>query len=584
MIVRLGDIQLESSNKYKKKIAIQSIRRVRIPATRGRIFSSDGKVLADNKPCFNIIFHLAEMRKRGRRSKTVNYIYDSAKKIAEAINRKPDISKKDIISQMNMRPAIPITVVSDLNKKELALAYEYTPHIPGMEIIVIPTRYYPYKRTACHILGYTGKDDPSEAPDRLNYSYYIPDIKGRSGLEKAIDTKINLGATYNGLRGKPGNNLLQVNVKGYVHDDIGISRDPVNGNNVTLTVNLKAQLIAEKVLDGKKGSFVLMDANSGAVLAIVSSPGYDLNLFTDGISRSMWKTLLQDPEKPLFDRALMGQYMPGSIVKPLVSLAALKEGINPFGTIYCGGSARIGNTKINCWIWKYGGHGNENMMDAIRDSCNVYFVKTGLSLGLENIAAIYKAAGLGRKTNIGLPERSGQLPSRERKKKQSKRSWSAFDTALISIGQGMLTLTPIQAATFTAAIANGGTMWQPYLIKDIYNYNDKLIYSAIPNKVEKLPVSQKMLYVVKEGMFESVHDENGSSKRANNHIISLYGKTGTAQVGPKNKRRRNTWFIGFGKFKDKLYSIAVAVEDGKAGGLTNAPMVKQFFTEWLPTL
>ncbi len=580
LVIRLGSLQVESSNKYAEKIAIQSIRRVRVPGTRGRIFSSDGKVIADNIPSYDIVFHLAEMRKYGR-TRTVNYIYKCALELAVALNRPLGITKKDIIKQINLRPAIPITIFKNLTKEELAIASEYTPPIPGMEIVAIPIRYYPYRSTACHIIGYTGNDDPLNAPDRSDYSYYIPDKEGRGGLEKMLDKKIKIGPEYSGLRGKAGDKLLRVNVKGYVHDVIGTSNSARNGNNVELTINWEAQMAAEKVLKGKKGSFILLNAKTGAVLAMASSPSYDLNLFTDGISKDNWNKLLKDPDRPLFNRALMGQYMPGSIVKPIVALAALKDGVNPNDEIYCNGAAKIGNSKIRCWIWRYGGHGNETMADAIRDSCNVYFVETGLKLGLDKIAEMYDAAGIGKKTGIGLPERSGQLPSRELKKRLIGRSWTAFDTGLISIGQGMLTLTPIQAVIYTAAIANGGTIWKPYLVNKIFNYNDKLLYSAKPHFVRRLPVTLEDLEVVKAGMYESVHAENGSSKRANNKYITLFGKTGTAQVGPPTKRHKNTWFIGFGEHNENLYSIVVSVEDGRAGGLTNAPMVKEFFTLWL---
>jgi len=580
LIIRLGSLQIESTNKYSKKIAIQSIRKIRVPATRGIILSSDGKIIADNIPSYNIVFHLAEMRKYGR-TKTVNHIYKRAQEIATAIQRKLNITKNNIIRQMNLRPAMPITIFTNLTKKELAIASEYTPPIPGMDIIALPARYYPYKESASHILGYTGKDDAGKAPDRSNYSYYIPDMEGRSGLEKSLDKNIKIGPGYNGLRGKAGNNLLRVNVKGYVHDDLGVSRPPRNGNNVELTLNWDAQQAAEKVLKGKKGSLVLLNANTGAVLAMASSPNYDLNLFTGGISTVNWKLLLNDPAKPLFDRALMGQYMPGSIIKPLVALAALKDGIDPNTTIYCDGAAPIGNSKIRCWIWRYGGHGNENMIDAIRDSCNVYFVKTGLKLGLDKIAAMYSATGIGKKTGIGLPERSGQLPSRELKKRRNGTKWTIFDTGLISIGQGMLTITPLQAAIYTAAIANGGTIWRPFLVNKIYNFNEKQLYSAVPQKVNELPVTLDQLNIVREGMYESVHDVNGSSKRANSDIITLYGKTGTAQVGSPKNRTKNTWFTGFGKYKDNLYAIVVSVENGRSGGLTNAPMAKEFFTTWL---
>jgi penicillin-binding protein 2 len=583
LLIRLASIQLEDSNEYKESIATQSIRRIRIPAMRGRIFSSDGKILADNKVCYNVVFHLAEMRKAGPRHRSVDYIYSWVQKLAKALHRKLELKKEDIIKQMNMRPAMPITVFTDLNKKELAICSEYSPPIPGMEVVAIPTRYYPFKSVGCHFIGYTGKDDPGEALDRKEFNYYVPDVKGRSGIEKMIDRHIKLGAGYRGLRGEAGSKLLRVNVKGYVHDDLGVNISPRNGNDVVLTIDWKAQEAADKVLEGKTGSVILLDSDTGAVLAMASSPGFDLNEFTDGISRGKWNELLNNPQRPLFDRALMGTYMPGSIIKPIVSLAALKDGIDPNSTIYCDGMAKIGNSGIRCWIWKYGGHGYETMEDALRDSCNVYFVETGLKVGRDKIAAMFKAAGLGSDSGIGLPERSGILPSVEEKKRVFGTPWRTFDTGLISIGQGILTLTPMQAVVYTAAIANGGTLWKPYIIKGVYNYNNKLLYQAFSHSKGQLSVTQADLNVVREGMHKSVWDRanGGGSWRAQNKFIELSGKTGTAQVGSPPNRFKNTWFIGFGTHNGRNYSMVITVEHGVGGGLTNAPMARQFFEMWL---
>ena len=581
LIVRLADLQLFDSEQFKDSIATQSIRRVRIPAIRGRIFSSDGKIIADNKVAYNIVFHLAEMRKPGRRSMSVDYIYSWVQRLAKAMHRKLGITKKDIIRHINMRPAIPMTIFENLTSKELAICEEFTPPVPGMEIAAVPVRYYPYKDIGCHIIGYTGKDDPGQAPDRKKYNYYIPDIKGRSGLEKLIDRKIDLGGGFKGLRGEPGSKLLRVNVKGYVHDDLGISVDPRNGNDVVLTIDWKAEMAAVEALKGYAGSLVCLNADTGAVIAMASSPGFDLNEFTGGISSKRWKELLHNKLRPLFDRALMGTYMPGSIAKPVVALAALKDGISPNDTIYCDGFAKIGNSGIHCWIWRYGGHGYENMENAIRDSCNVYFVETGLKVGLDKLQAMYKAAGVGSDTGIGLPERSGILPSVAEKKRVYGNRWTAFDTGLISIGQGILTITPIQAAVYTAAIANGGTMYKPFLIDKIKNYNNKLLYKTFPHAKRTLPVTENDIEVVRAGMYKSVNDPTGSSKRAQNQFIVLSGKTGTAQVGSPPNRYKNTWFIGFGKYKGTNYSICVQIEHGAAGGLTNAPIAKRFFEMWL---
>lgn len=578
----MGYVQLSDNEQYNESIDTQSIRIIRIPAIRGQIRSEDGIIIANSIPCYNIVFHLAEMKKYGQRGKNTNFIYEMAQYLAVRLNRKMQISIEDIIEQINLRPAIPITVFSNLNEKELAFASEISPPIPGMEILAIPMRYYKDGKSACHIIGYVSKDDPGEAPDKNKYSYYIPDLRGKSGLEKLLDTTISFGNEYHGLRGTAGSKLVRVNVKGYIHDDMGITEMPVNGNNVELTINWKAQQTAAKILEGKKGSIVVLDASTGAVIAMTSSPVFDSNIFSLGISQTEWKNLLTDKNKPLLNRALNGEFLPGSIVKPIVSLAALKAGISPDSTIYCRTEgAKIGNTRIRCWSWKYGGHGPENMLNALKDSCNVYFIETGLKIGFDRLTEMYRHAGIGRKTGIELSERKGIFPSKELKQKIEKIPWTNFDTGLISFGQGMIALTPIQAAVYAAAIANGGIVWKPYLVKAVYNSNNKLLAETIPSQIDRLPVTEEEIAVVKEGMYNVVHDPNGCGKRANNNAIELYGKTGTAQVGSPEHRTENTWFIGFGYHEEKAYSISILVDGGQSGGMTNAPMAKAFFETWL---
>lgn len=583
LVAKLGMIQLSGDTEYNESIDTQSIRIIRIPSVRGQILSSDNVIIADSIPSYDIVFHLAEMRKYGSRDKNVDYILELAVLISSKIGRKADISKDEIIEQMNLFPAMPITVFSGLNTKELAIASEMSPPIQGVEILAVPKRFYPYGKTACHILGYVGNDDPGEAPDKNKYSYYIPDIKGKAGLEKLLDSNIALGAGYSGLRGSAGSKLVRVNVKGYVHDDLGVTELPINGNSVNLTINWKAQKAAELTLEGTRGAIVLLNANTGAVLAMASSPAYDSNIFTGGISKKEWKELMENKEKPLMNRALMGEFLPGSIIKPLVALAELKNGIGREELVDCEGSVKIGNSSIKCWAWKYGGHGFENMVNAIRDSCNVYFVTMGIRLGLDNILEIYKHAGIGRRTGIELSERMGTIPSRELKLKIEKTLWTNFDTGLISMGQGMIAITPIQAAVYTSAIANGGNVLRPYLVDSIYSNTGKLLFENTPHIIDHLPVTQAQINVIKEGMHNNIYDPNGGGKRAKNDFIELYGKTGTAEVGPANNRTKCTWFIGFGYLGKEAYAITVFVEGGVAGGMTNAPMTKAFFETWLGT-
>jgi len=580
LIVRLGEVQLEDKNKYSDSIDTQSIRIVRNPGIRGKIISSDDVILAENIPSYNIVFHPSEMRASGKQSKTVANIYEKAELAARLTDRHLSLTKQDIIKHMNLRPAIPITVLTGLTQEEMAKIAEYSPSIQGLEIISLPLRYYPYGEIGCHILGYVGKDDPNKAADKSDYQYYIPDVVGRSSIEKLYDQEINMGAGYAGLRGQAGSSLLRVNVRGFVHDDLGVSIPAKNGNDLKLTIDWRAEKAAYSTLDGKVGAIVVLNAENGAVVALASTPGFNPNEFTNGISYKSWDKLINAPDKPLLDRALLGTSMPGSIVKPLVALAALEDGLDPNEEIFSGRGVKIGNAEIKSWAYSQGGLGNENLYEALRDSDNVYFVTQGLRLGLDKLYEMYKHAGIGRKTGIGLPESAGLIPSRELKKKSDGNLWTAFDTGLISIGQGLISITPLQAAVYTAAIANGGTVYRPYLLDEIYSSSGLLLYKNSSIVMDKLPVSQKSILEVQHGMWDVVNDPEGGGRRAKNEFVTLYGKTGTAQVGVGEKKRLNTWFIGFWEKDGVTYSMSIFVQSGKAGGMTNAPMAKEFIEKW----
>ncbi len=579
--VRLWTEQLTKGADYAETVSSQSVRNVRIPAIRGRIFTSDGYALADNTPCYNIVFHLAEMRVPGRRFKTVDNILSCADRLALILGRGHGLTANGISSHMASKPAMPVTVFEALNAKELAAASELTPTILGMEITILPRRRYPAGKTACHILGYVSSEDPGKASDREQYSYYIPDLVGRSGLEKLLDDHIAIGPGFDGLIGEAGNNLLIVDAKGYTHDDLGVSRPPRDGNEVALTLNYTAQAVAETLLEGRKASVVVLNAKNGAILAMASSPSFNPNHFVPRISRAEWNKLIKDPAKPLLNRAMVGEYMPGSIIKPLVALAALKAGIDPTATINCSGGSQIGNTQIHCWIWKSGGHGPLDMINATMQSCNCYFIEIGRRTGLNALAEMMAAGGIGRSAGIGLPESSGKLPSRSLKRKLQGGEWNEYDTCLISIGQGLVTLTTLQAAIYTAALANGGTVWRPRLVESVYNHEHTLLYTQPPTIVDMLPVTPEFIGIVKKGMFKVVNDPDGTGKKAKTDVATVYGKTGTAQIGTAENRRRQTWFSGFAEHGDDLYAITVSVEDGLSGGVSCAPLVKKFFEDFL---
>ncbi|MCK5845338.1 MAG: hypothetical protein KAG97_11565, partial [Victivallales bacterium] len=302
VLARLWNEQIQKGELRGNEVRKQTIRRIRQPAVRGRILTDDGEVLADNVPEFEVVFDIAAMRQPGYSSRTIKHVLDSADKVAAAIHRDNPLTKEKIQSHINYKPALPLTVFTKLSQIELARVSEITPPIHGIEIITIPVRRYKYGDTACHLIGYIRKDDPSKAKDRDKYFYYIPDERGVKGLEKAYDTEITQGdITVRGLRGSPGNSLVKVDFRGYVHTTIGAPRQGMLGHDIVLTLNFKAQRIAEKLISEKKGAMVLLDADSGAVLAMTSRPAYDLSKFVPRLSSAYWRELTSNPDKPLLD-------------------------------------------------------------------------------------------------------------------------------------------------------------------------------------------------------------------------------------------------------------------------------------------
>jgi len=571
--LQLWNVQIRQGEDHRQRVSKQYARKIRIPAVRGRIFSADGRLLADNRPSYNILFHLSEMRQPGRGSKTVFFILDEYTRLAKAIGREPEITEKDIIAQLG-NPSLPMCVFRDLDPKELGRAAEISPDVPGLEISPEPMREYPERALASNIIGYVGQDDPSKAEDRSEFSFYIPDIVGRGGIERAFDDF---------LRGSPGKKLVIVNHRHFVQEVVGMPTPAQNGGDVYLTIDAKAQRAAEREISNRQGAVVVLDAKTGAVLVMATSPSFDPNLFVPKISRKVWDELNTDRRKPMLNRPALGEYTPGSIMKPLVATSLLENGLSPSFEVVCDGGTTVGNARIKCWSWRSGGHGAVNIEHAIEQSCNDFFIENGLRLGVDKLRETLASAGLGTKTGFQLPEGAGLLPSKEMKKERDKRAWNEFDTALLCIGQGMVEITPLQAAVYAAAIANGGTLWKPYVLSCLRDPSGNVTFRQMPSEKGALKVSPQNLDIVRHGMRLSVSSQKGSSKWARNSKIELSGKTGTAEMGPKSDRYSNTWFIGFGEdATGRLLSIAVFIERGESGGRTCAPIAARIFNAWLP--
>ena len=575
-------IKQANFNSYNRKILHQSVRKIRIPARRGRIYSADQKVVADNRMIFNLLLYIHEIR-RPSRAKTISAVEHSIIEMSNLLRRENKLTSKDIQRHLIQSPGLPLKIFSDLNEKERAIVNDYIADRQGWALEVDAVRTYPLKDWAPHLIGYTRKGDPAAAGDRKEFSYYISDYEGKAGLEKAFDN-INMAEypTLRGLRGKPGYSLVQVDNMGYVRHSLVQEISPLHGNHLLLNLDYNAQKKAQDILKYYNGAFVLVDADNGDVIAMASSPGYDLNKFSPKLEESYYKKLLANPEKPLIPKAVSGTYTPGSIIKVLNGLAILENGKDAKEEVFCDGSTHIGNAKINCTSHRYGGHLYVDIFKALEKSCNDYFIEEGLKLGREKICEFMRAAGFGKAPALEIDCAAGILPTINNKQRFYKTSrWTEFDTGLISIGQGMITISPLQAALYCAAIANGGSVYRPHLVRAVLDQQGNPLFTRRVVVDSRINAGRENFETVRQGMFQVVNSPTGSGRNAKLDDYTIYGKTGTAEIGSKKNRRQNTWFIAFVRHKDKTYAASLIIEEGQSGGSTCAPLMAEFFSDFL---
>lgn len=570
LLNRLWELQVQQTDAFTDTIARQCVRHIRLEPVRGRLFARDGSVLVDNRARYDLVFHPADMRQPGRYANTVRFILTAAERLATLLNRPMPLTADRLERHLRLYPALDLLLFEDLSPTDMAKIEEAMPSPPGVEIVPAIVRTYPQPGLASQVLGFTGRRIPElavTAAPRIHYAR--PELQGRDGLEKFYEQE---------LAGRAGEKLVRVNTSGFIHDDIGVTEPPVDGNDLLLTLDPKAQRAAQAALAGFTGAIVLLDVRTGAVLAMASSPSYDLSTLTPERYRALAADTLH---RPLINRAASSTYLPGSIIKPLTALYALhQKAVRPTDLVNCTGGYTLGNKLIRCW--RTGGHGPVDLVGAIAGSCNTYFITIGLATGGDAQRAFLQAAGLGEPPEIDLPSvASGFLASRDWVRAKWKRSWLPVDTAYISIGQGPVSMSPLQAAMTTAAIANGGTLFRPFLVASVRGPAGQIRAITPPIARRHLPVTPKNLDLVRRGMWQAVNSDGGTAKTAKTPYLTLAGKTGTAEVDAVAGRHKNTWFIGFGPWEKPQYALAVLIERGDSGGHTAAPVAGRFITAWL---
>jgi len=566
LVGALWRIQVARGQEYQKNLVRQSVRRIRIPGMRGRIFDRQGRILADDAPSYCLAIYLEELRRPGPWKKTVDRVMELIEKLSGILELPPQLSRRDVERHIHRRLPLPLIAWRNLDERAMARWAERGLFIPGADIYTEATRRYPYGRSACHVLGYVGRASPA-GDDGGYYHYYLPEMEGRAGVEKHFDEL---------LRGRAGGRLVRVDVAGFRHDDLGF-RAPQAGADLKLALDVEIQQAAEEALGESDGAVVILDPRNGDVLALASSPGFDPNGFVPAISSADWARLIGNPHKPLMNRALAGRYAPGSTFKPVVALAALENGrASPSTRFNCPGYFMVGKHRFLCWYTR--GHGMLDMRGALEHSCNVYFYQLGLKCGYPAIFHMAAALGLGRRTGIALDyERAGLLPDDAWKRRVYGDAWRDGDTCNASIGQGPILVTPLQMAVVVAAIANGGRVYRPRLLLGVRKPGSKTFETVAPEMVNDLHFSRRALSVVREGMYAVVMSATGTGRRARVPGLEIAGKTGTAEYGRKGSGLKYGWMIAYAPYRNPRYAVAMVIERAQSGGATTAPRIALLF-------
>ena len=551
------------------------VRMVSLPAYRGTIKDRNGETLVSIRPSFNLYITPEDAGDSG----------SSLDLLAKKIKFKRGKLKKSIGREKSFKD---ILIKADISREEVAFIEENNMRLPGIKIKAEPLRNYVYKDLMSHTLGYLGEISKSKLKNTNNLFYSQGDFVGKNGLENIFEST---------LRGKKGHKEVEVDVSG--RELKTIRRLPSeSGNNLILTLDVKVQAELEKAMTSTpekivNGSAVVIKVQTGEILAIASKPTFDPNEFAEGITSGSWRKLINDEMHPLQNRSIHSQYPPGSTYKIAVAYAALEEGvIDPETTIYCPGHFKLGRGRYRCW--KKSGHGAVNLHDALVQSCDVYFYTLGHRMGIDTLARYAKKFGFGTPAGIGLSrEKSGLVPSTQWKLKNRKKAWLLGETISASIGQGYNLVTPLQQANMMAAVANGGMLLKPYIVKRIEEPGGTTIKEFFPEIRGQIAGSSENLEVIRKALRDVVNGVRGTGKRSRLKNIIVSGKTGTVQVVRMKsneelekedevpyKYRDHAWFVAFAPYEKPEIAVAVLVEHGGHGGTTAAPIAKKVFKKY----
>ncbi|MFB0519056.1 MAG: penicillin-binding protein 2 [Acidobacteriota bacterium] len=559
-------LQVIHHDYYSQLSEINHLRIVPLRAPRGAILDCRGELLAGNRPSYNIAIYRSEF----------NSAREALSNITSFFPLRPEEATAALQNDRSIPLNRPLVIRGDASFEEVTLVESRKVVYPNLLVEVEPKRLYPYHQLAAPMIGYIGELSPNEINDPAYRRFKAGDLVGQLGIEK----------TYNHyLAGIDGWIKQMVNSKG---SQVRVlqRREPQPGKTITLTLDSRLQRYIESLFSGLRGAAVVLSPQSGEIIAMVNSPSFDPNLFARRLSSAGWSEWLGSPFYSLQNRCIQNLYPPGSAFKLLIAIAALEEEvINPSARLYCYGAIYLYRHRFSCHA--LGGHGLVDLYKGIARSCNVYFYQLGQRLGANRIADYAHKLGLGVKTGVDLPyEKEGLIPTPQWKETQWGEKWNPGETISVAIGQGAVQVTPLQMAVFVSAIANGGTIYQPYLLEKVSDSSGRVLVRNHPKVSRRLSLKPGTLEQVRKGMWGVVND-NGTGWRAWVEGIDMAGKTGTAQlvsskVGVSDKMlppdlRSHAWFVGFAPFDHPEVVVVVLVENGGAGGVAAAPIAGKIF-------
>jgi penicillin-binding protein 2 len=565
LALRLWQLQVRDGPYYRELSQNNRTRSILLQPARGLIFDRNGKLLANNVPSFNLYVELQDVSDRETLiQKLVEYL-----KIDES-----ELSKKFRARGTLTR----VKLKGGLTLREAALIESHRLDLPGVEVHPEFQRNNPQGPYAAHVIGYVGEVSEQQLSQEYFQGLHPGSIVGQYGVERKYDQL---------LRGQAGRKLIEVDALGHEKRTISVEK-PQAGHDLYLTLDFDLQQLAENLLGEEAGAIIALDPKTGDTLAIASRPSFDPNALSRGLSSKKWQNILQDKRHPLTNRAIQGLYPPGSTFKIIMAAAALETNeVKMSETIQCHGRFRFGRRTFR--DWKASGHGTVNLHKALTQSCDVYFYKMGHRLGIDAIATYASLFGLGKKTGIDLPsEQRGIVPSTKWKQQVRGEPWYPGETISVAIGQGYVTVTPIQMAQVIATIGNNGVAHQPRLVRGVRRRNTGKVETWPMAKAVPLGLNPVFVEGIQRALASVVSE--GTARRANSPLVTIAGKTGTSQVvalrADKKKEtpkqfRDHAWFLSYAPFDNPQIAVAVLAEHAGHGGSAAAPLARKLIEAFI---